>query len=720
MALFRLPVTTAKKPRAAAAPPKPVWGTADERARDAARKRAARAADRDVLIPELAPAQLARRDWLEARVEQWLYYYFPADFSLPFTPDQREMIQAILSAAEDGGDQAIAAPRGEGKSLIAERVALYCVLRGVVRFPIIFCATGTAAEEMLENLKEELTENDRLHEDYPAVCVPVRALQGAPARARAMTVSGAGYDRHLAAFHWMTRQIRLPRVPGSRAGGAVIATRGLDGEVRGRRVGSLRPDLAIIDDPDTEITSATELQADKLEKKIDRNIAGLAGQQRRIARVMLTTIQTRISVSARFTDPKQKPSWKGRRFSFLKQPPTRQDLWDEFCMLRQGDQQNGDEFARRAHQFYLDRRDEMDAGAELSNPRRFSARLLDDGTQEEVSALERYYNLVSDLGQEAVDCEYQNNPPELGGPEDAGLSAYRIQRQLSGYARKQIPPGCTNVEQGIDVGKRALHFVVRAFRADGTGYNLDYGVQETHGTTVGSDEGLDVAIISAIKARYEASQDLYTTVDGEILAPDLTLVDASYRTEAVYQACRELGLDCKPSMGFGKSSGCVQAKFTAPTRATRDKKPGDRWFLSRRPKGVWLVCFDADHWKNWEHDRWLTDPSRPGTMFNFGEPSGDPDHLSFDEKGHFSYGKHIVAEQEVEEVVRGVLIRHFKAKSDTNHYLDASVLADVAASMKGIRLRGGSATPADQPPAGGWFAAMDGRNPKKSKRSPKR
>ena len=50
-----------------------------------------------------------------------------------------------------------------------------------------------------------------------------------------------------------------------------------------------------------------------------------------------------------------------------------------------------------------------------------------------------------------------------------------------------------------------------------------------------------------------------------------------------------------------------------------------------------------------------------------------------------------MAEYETEEVVNGRLVRKWKNKSKNNHYLDASYMADVAASIQGVKLLGGSA-----------------------------
>ena len=244
------------------------------------------------------------------------------------------------------------------------------------------------------------------------------------------------------------------------------------------------------------------------------------------------------------------------------------------------------------------------------------------------------------------------------------------------------------VTQGIDVRKIALHYVVRAWKEDATGYTIDYGVENIHGTVAGSDEGVDLAIIRALHGRAQMMIDEpCVDEDGNPVPIELTLIDAGWRTEAIYSFCRETGgLRFRPAKGFGKSSGCIQTSFTPVVRNSLDKKVGDRWFLARRQAGLWEVCMDADHWKAWEHDRWMTPPDQRGTLFLWGDRSEVPGRLSEDQKSHMTYSKHLTAEKEVEEIVKGRMVRKWKSKSDTNHYFDASYMANVAASMLGIRL----------------------------------
>lgn len=111
--------------------------------------------------------------------------------------------------------------------------------------------------------------------------------------------------------------------------------------------------------------------------------------------------------------------------------------------------------------------------------------------------------------------------------------------------------------------------------------------------------------------------------------------------------------------------------------------------MSRRAaeggKNLWLVGMDADRWKAWEHDRWMTEPGQVGSMQLYGAQA-EGGRQSLDQKAHFSFAKHITSEIEAEEVVGGTLKRSWRAKSDTNHWLDASYMANVAANICGVKL----------------------------------
>jgi hypothetical protein len=78
---------------------------------------------------------------------------------------------------------------------------------------------------------------------------------------------------------------------------------------------------------------------------MDKDIAGLNGQESSMAIVTLTTVQNAKCLSFRLTDRKIKPSHNGVRFGMVRQWPQRMDLWEEYIVLRRANQEGGDEHA---------------------------------------------------------------------------------------------------------------------------------------------------------------------------------------------------------------------------------------------------------------------------------------------------------------------------------------------------------------------------------------
>ena len=662
-------------------------GKSNIREREADVKRRKRDSERLVIVPDCKDREL--RQSLELDDAKWLSHYFPELFWYEWQPQQLEMIDAIRHAIETGEDQAIAASRGEGKTKIAERLLLKHSLQGTVKLSVLFSVSGGHARDSLRSIMREIEENELLMASYPEVCFPVRELENTPNRAHYQRVSGnrfdtgEPYESAETKFSWCGDEITFPFVPGSPGAGAIIATRGLDAAVRGLNKLNRRVDVAVIDDPDTEDSARSEEQASKLEKRIDSAIGGLGGQRRGVGRVIITTLQSRVAVSYKFTDVTQKPAMKGKRFRFLIHPPERQDLWDEYVQLRKSDwmHESTGEKSTDAMQFYVANRAEMDQGAVTANAFRFYPQL-------QISPLQFYFDELAKKGAAYVATELDNDPPAEMGPQESGIDKARIQRQLSGFPQGEVPPDCTLLTQGVDVGKYWLYWTVRAWKADGTGYTIDYGRQAVLGTTCGEEDGLDRAIHREIIQRMNDFRDQPYS---QQFRESLTLVDSGYRTDAVYKACSQIGQGIMPVKGFGTSAGCVQVSWHEAQRKTFDKQPiCDGVFRSRQGEGsakVWVVCCHADKWKSWEHDRWMTATDKPGCLFLWGEKSTGQ-RMTSDELGHSHYAHSVTAEVEIEDIVKGALVRRWKSKSKENHWLDSSYYTDVAAAIKGLRIIG--------------------------------
>lgn len=622
--------------------------------------------ERDI---EISPCEdTARRERLEQDTCEWLRYYFPDIFYNPFTDDHREMIDAIEHAARYSGDQGIAAPRGDGKTKFALFVSLKLVMVGMLMFPVVVSKSGKIAERELKNLKDELLYNERLAADYPEVCGPIRELEGSAARARLQTVKGR-YTRIV----WNADHIILPTVEGSRASGRIIASVGIDGAIRGMNFRNVRPDLALIDDIDDRESAKSEKQTADRCQIIDEDIAGLAGQGKRVSRLMLCTLLNNYCAAAKFTDRTLHPSFKGKRFGMVKVWPAAMDKWKEYVRLRRDRDPDADPNAREAHRYYLEHRGEMDAGSIVSNEHRFVSTALDDGEPAEVSALQSAFNIIADTGQKAFDTEYQNAPPIESGPEDNGITAAIVRSRLNGVGQRVVPRICTKTTSFIDLGARWIHWSRVGWAPGAVGFTVDYGRDPViEGDRIAREE----AILMALRDRREAweGDECLVTEDGEVRDMDLCLIDAGNWQSTAYKFCEESGAVYQPSMGLAKY---------------RDQKkrpgiePGDNWYWSRQKNGgPWVVDMNHDHWVRWLHERFLTDPLgddgayQRGAMTLFGNSQAH----------HSDFSKHMTSEVWRVEFVEGKGEKGAFYKSGPNHWLDTMYGNCVAGSVLGIRL----------------------------------
>jgi hypothetical protein len=97
----------------------------------------------------------------------------------------------------------------------------------------------------------------------------------------------------------------------------------------------------------------------------------------------------------------------------------------------------------------------------------------------------------------------------------------------------------------------------------------------------------------------------------------------------------------------------------------------------------------------------MTATDKPGCLFLWGEKSTGQ-RMTSDELGHSHYANSITAEVEIEDIVKGALVRRWKSKSKENHWLDSSYYTDVAAAIKGLRIIGSAKkplSPAERPSA---------------------
>ena len=102
--------------------------------------------------------------------------------------------------------------------------------------------------------------NELLMQDFPELCYPIRKLDGIANRCKGQTCLGIRTR-----ITWTDNEIVYPTVEGSASSGTVIQVRGITGRVRGMKAAiatgeSIRPELVLIDDPQTDESAASPEQ----------------------------------------------------------------------------------------------------------------------------------------------------------------------------------------------------------------------------------------------------------------------------------------------------------------------------------------------------------------------------------------------------------------------------------------------------------------------------
>jgi hypothetical protein len=610
--------------------------------------------------------------------ELLLKTYFAKDYTRPFGKLHRALLDAIWQTATYGGKIAVAAPRGRGKTQIVKGAIAAVVLAGLVRFPVPIGPTTNHAMELYGDFRKKLAFNDMLYEDFPEVCHPVRSLEGAPQRASRQHIDGV-----MTRIQWTADGLRLADVPAKYRGpidygGVRMEYRGLDAAIRGINRDGDRPDFVPIDEPETRESAKSDSQIADRENAIEKDIAGLAGEDKELAQVMITTVQNRKCISFRYTDPEDKPSWMGRRFGWVEKWPDEwlkdEGLWHTYIAMRAQDQRNGDRYGRNATQYFLDNQESMTAGGELLADN-YKATVLSDGFITVHSAWQVVFNAIADTSFDAFCTEYQNDPPESEQIQTLDLTHAQVASCIGEHKRREQPEWAKFVVRGVDMGKVNCWYVDIAFAADGTGAVIDYGKFLTHGLSNNStDEAIELAMLTALSS-FVVEHDAYRV--------DMAFVDSGYKPEAIYEACRRVkGVPYYPIKGpdsnyrMPNASEKVQCFYECHASQVADQY--------RRP--LWLFHPNTEFWKNWLQERWQLEPftagnRTPGSMVLF-EPPND------DIKFHTQFAKSMVSERLEHVPLPG---KGYKAiwnvvDRSNNHWLDAAGYACAAAAVLGVRL----------------------------------
>lgn len=672
----------------------------DRRAQSARINRERRVEGSTVTIPTLSAADRKKRQRLEADSEAWIWEMcgpksgIREPLTRKFTSQQSEMIGAFEQTLTHGGDELMLASRGEGKTSYLRCMVWKTVAQGLCDFIAFISATGPDACHSADAIKDNIVRSEPFLRLYPEIAVPAIAVGGTPQLAKHMRATGKCHDdpgetfvQYPITFEWTSESINMPDVPGSPSAGAMLRFRGADSPIRGLNIFGKRPKVIAIDDLDTPDTTSNSDVAKKIIDRVNLDIGGLGGQDKSLARLMLATLpKSGVGVAHHFAE--QGFPFVVKRFRYLIEKPDRFDLWMLYVKARQKGKVDGDKYGRAAHQMYLGRRREMDAGAVIANAHRFKPQKLPDGSRLQVSALQNYFDEWADKGEMFCRCELDNETIANEDLIESKLELGHVFEAESDRPRGLTDESTTMIVRGVDVRKTELHFSTMASDGFRPHRVIDYDVQ-SHGTSETTVEQAERLIyVGLSRLADEWKQDGHQDAAGGVHFADLTLIDKgwlgswtedgeqkSWAAQPVEKFCMERGL-----RKFLPAKG--QPNYRQP-EPSRDVIIGDNWHINRgkgRERECSEVIWGAEHWHALVEGLFMVAEGDPHgfQLFQSSSPGLWVNHKRLAE--HIREGSEDLAE------LRRKSRRTRKARYRRDHFWDSFAMMLVARSVE-MRLR---------------------------------
>lgn len=640
------------------------------------------------------PVDPKRREACRLDLAKFLVEYFPQSTGLsPFSDDHNRVIGRIQDCILRGGRFINAVYRGFAKSTISENSLLWAMLYGHRRFGAIFAAEADLATKAITSIKLELAENDLLFEDFPEVCVPVRALEGKPQRCNSQTFGG----RHTH-IRWNADSVVLPSIPGGVASGSIIMSRGLTGSILGLRHKApdgqqLRPDFVIVDDPQTRESAASPMQCQKRLEILSKSVLKLAGHTTSIACVVNATVIANDDMVDQLLDQRKFPAWQGERIPMVRQWSTRhEDLWlGKYRELRNtfnkdtvGDQARAH---KDANDFYAKNRAAMDDGCLVSWQSCFDP-------ETEAGAIQHAYNALIDDGDDVFASEFQQKPL-ANAAQSAAIGQEDVRSKVVNVPRWVIPAGLETLTAFCDVQEKLLYWAVLGWGPQLRGHVVAYGtypeqarsyftLRDARKTLVKAAGGasLEAAIHAGLgKVASEIlDREFSRETDDAVVRVSQMFIDANWAQTAgvVRDFARrsQWGPRVLPTHGrFVGASGST----LSDRKAERGERVGANWRTSTINRQRHIL-YDTNAWKTFLAAR-------------FKLPLGDLQGITIHAGAHEMLCEQLASEYPTRVEAKGRVVDEWRLMPGRdNHWLDCVVGAAVAASYTGLSAVGVDST----------------------------
>lgn len=626
---------------------------------------------------------------------------YPHIITSDFGKPHLELLAALQSAVLNGESAVLALPRGYGKSSLALIAATWAILYAHRRYVLLIGASASAGKRLIRNIRSELLYNPILgnaavnpdSEDeeltdgglFPEITYPMRKVGTLGARAAGQIHNGQPTRIGMSAD-----RLILPTIEGSIASGLVIESTGLNGEIRGKNhttsAGSLRPDLVLVDDPQTDKSARSATQVEQRYDLINGCISGLSSVDNPIAMVASVTVVEDEDLACKLL---KSPYWRSVKYGVVNQLPAEEQLerWSEYNNLRVSliDEGKDDgEIQTELNAFFKAHEEEL-TGKMVPTWDAFR-------NPGDISPLQKIMSLYyEDFGSFVR--ERMNDPSLAQTMETLKLSVEGLESKINNYKRGAVPLDVEAITCGCDSQTAGIYWCIVGHAADGSAYVLDYGKlpkgRKSITALYGGKPLEECVYLGYTDLLNVLLNRKFVRVDGLELQISKILCDAGHgpTSAKVLQALADAqDLRVQPVYGrastpdtqiFGKRKPGELAGTgwrMPPVRSVRDVK-GNKIIMPRH------VLLDVNAWKSTLRSKLIARQGTAGSMSIFKDAAVN----------HRDFFLHLTAERSSALTGKYGTIDVWKLLPNRqNHYWDVLNYATAAGSM--VTLSGGAAS----------------------------
>jgi predicted phage terminase large subunit-like protein len=286
-----------------------------------------------------------RRELTQESLEEFGKTYLKHHVQEYETTVAHKEIYQILSeiTSRRGQKMAVAAPRGFGKSTVFSLIyILYCLCHAKEKYILIISETSVAANSILENIKKELTGNEKIKLDFPEVFETGRRPK---------------------APRWKQEEIETRNK-------IKVKALSVNQQIRGTKHRHSRPTLVLLDDIESMRTCSTSESREKLRDWLRKGVLNAGSEKTNF--IFLGNLYHVDSLLGEYLAVDKNVTWIKKIYRAIIHEAVNAHLWERWARIYNSQEEYcGNKGPKTAYFYYLKNEADMLEGTEVLWPKRW-------------------------------------------------------------------------------------------------------------------------------------------------------------------------------------------------------------------------------------------------------------------------------------------------------------------------------------------------------------